>query len=299
MHLPPSWSSNVYAWRGRLIVAGESPNSEWYIAQVKDGKLNKVNLGEKGLLPSRPVRLDEVHGSFENDQAVPVFTVDLKDDRTAFVSGILDKNGDLSVLLQNKDEGTFAAQDRAGARFAKVFGFNNAKLVRENGNYPEEASFYNANENHWGAAVPTPKPVYQASVFLLNDEEVLIAGSTAEDELNGSVIGYVFNEKSGQFQDASALLEQLSYENLKNSDTEFYKNLGSDVLYYRGEIERQVMLRWDSRKLRFYQAIRSRNGCSQKPKTKSRFKVSGIIISKAERLLLTGRSGSSSFYSHS
>lgn len=234
MHLPPSWSSNVYAWRGRLIVAGESPNSEWYIAQVKDGKLNKVNLGEKDQLPSRPVRLDEVHGSFENDQAVPVFTVDLKDDRTAFVSGILDKNGDLSVLLQNKDEGTFAAQDRAGARFAKVFGFNNAKLVRENGNYPEEASFYNANENHWGAAVPTPKPVYQASVFLLNDEEVLIAGSTAEDELNGSVIGYVFNEKSGQFQDASALLEQLSYENLKNSDTEFYKNLGSDVLYYRG-----------------------------------------------------------------
>lgn len=138
------------------------------------------------------------------------------------------------MLLQNKDEGTFAAQDRAGVQFAKVFGFNNSKLVRENGNYPEEASFYNANENDWGNPVPTPKPVYQARVFLLNDEEVLIAGSTAEDELKGTVIGYVFNEKSETFQDATVLLEQLSYENLKNDKTEFHKILGSDVLYYNG-----------------------------------------------------------------
>ncbi|MNO48388.1 hypothetical protein D3C76_387220 [compost metagenome] len=234
MHLPASWRSNVYSWRGRLIVAGGSENSEWYIAQVKDGKLGKVNLGEKDLLPARPVRIDEVHESFKNDKAVPLFSVDLKDDRTAFISGILSENGDLSVLLQNKDEGTFAAQDRAVAQFAKVFGFNNGKLVRENGNYPEEASFYNANENHWGNPVPTPNPVYQARVFLLNDEEVLIAGSTAKDELKGTVIGYVFNEKSGKFLDATVLLEQLSYENLKNDQTEFYKKLGSDVLYYRG-----------------------------------------------------------------
>ncbi|WIV17274.1 hypothetical protein QPK24_12495 [Paenibacillus polygoni] len=234
MHLPASWRSNVYSWRGRLIVAGESDNSEWYIAQVKDGKLNKVNLAEQDLLPARPVRIDEVHGSFKNEKAVPLFSVALKNDSTAFVSGILDENGDLSVLLQSEDEGTFAAQDRAGALFAKVFGFNNAKLVRENGNYPEEASFYNADENHWGKAVPTPKPIYQARVFLLNDEEVLIAGSTAEDELNGSVMGYVFNEKSGEFQDATVLLEQLSYEILKNDQTEFYKNMDSDVLYYSG-----------------------------------------------------------------
>ncbi|KWX80241.1 hypothetical protein AMQ84_04475 [Paenibacillus riograndensis] len=234
MHIPSAWSSSIYSWRGRLIVAGESPGSEWYVAQVKDGKLDKVNLGEKGLLPARPVRVDEVHGSFKNDQAVPMFSVSLKDDRTALVSGILDKKGDLSVLLEKKDEGTFAAQDRAGAHFAKVFGFNNAKLVRENGNYPEEASFYNANEKQWGTAVPTPKPVYQARIFLLNDEELLIAGSTAEDELNGTVIGYVFNEKSGKFQDATVLLEQLPYENLENSETEFHKQLGSDILYYRG-----------------------------------------------------------------
>ncbi len=234
MHLKSSWSSNVYSWRGRLIVAGETPENALFIAQVKDGKLDKVNLGEQDLLPARPVRIDEVHGSFKNDKAVPLFSVALKDDRTALVSGILDGNGAVSVLLQNDDEGTFAAEDRAGAQFAKVFGFNNGKLVRENGNYPEEASFYNANENHWENPVPTPKPVYQARVFLLNDEEVLIAGSTAEDELEGTVNGYVFNEKSGEFQDANALLEQLSYENLKNDEIEFYKQSGSDILYYRG-----------------------------------------------------------------
>lgn len=227
------WTSSVYSWRGRLIAAWESPPS-FFVAQVKDGKLDQVNLAEEGLLPARPARIDEVHGSFKNDQAVPVFSVSLKDDRTALVSGILDKNGDLSVLLQNEDEGTFAAQDRAGAQFANIFGFHNAKLVRENGNYPERASFYNANEKHWGSAVPTPKPVYRARVFLLNDEEVLIAGSTAEDELKGSVIGYVYNEISGKFQDATVLMEQLPYENLKNDATEFYKKSDSDILYYRG-----------------------------------------------------------------
>ena len=44
----------------------------------------------------------------------------------------------------------------------------------------------------------------------------------------------MFNEKTGKFQDATVLLEQLPYENLKNDKTEFHKNLGSDVLYYRG-----------------------------------------------------------------
>lgn len=237
MELSASWNSDVYSWRGRLIVAGGSEESGWYLAQVKDGKLDKVNLGEEGLLPARPVRIDEVHGSFKNEKAIPIFSVALKDDRTALVSGILGEDGKLSVLLQNKDEGTFAAEDRAGTEFAKVFGFSNSKLVRENGNYPEEATFYNANENDWGNSVPTPNPVYQARVFLLNDEEVLIAGSTAEDELKGTVTGYVFNEKSGEFQDATVLLEQLSYEDLKNDKPEFHKNLGSDILYYNGSGE--------------------------------------------------------------
>lgn len=229
-----AWLSSVYSWRGRLIAAWKSPESVPFVAQVRDGKLDKVNLGKEGLLPARPVRIDEVHGSFENDQAVPLFSVSLKDNRTAFVSGILDKKGNVSVLLQDKNEGTFPAQDRAGAHFAKKFGFNNGKLVRKNGDYPEEASFYDANEKYWGSVVPTPKPVYQARVFLLNDQEVLIAGSSAKDEVKGTVIGYVFNEKSRKFQDATVLLKQLAYKQLKNRETEFHKQLGSEFLFYRG-----------------------------------------------------------------
>ncbi|MCA1292678.1 hypothetical protein LBW89_06585 [Paenibacillus sp. alder61] len=232
VHIPGGMGSGTYSWRGRLIVSGKTIGDALYLAQVKDGKLQIANFNKPDLLPARPVSVSEVHRSFENDQAVPIFSVSLKDDRTAFVSGILDKNGLPLVLLQNKEENTFEAEDRAGASFAKHFGFNNAKLVRENGDYPGKAVFYNAAKSEWGAAVPTPKPVYQAKVFLLNDQEVLIAGSTAEDELNGTVLGYVFNEKTGKYSDATDLLGKLSYEDLKGEDTGFHKEPDSDMLYY-------------------------------------------------------------------
>lgn len=232
VHIPGGMGSGTYSWRGRLIVSGETIGQALYLAQVKDGKLQIANFNKPDLLPARPVSVSEVHRSFENDQAVPIFSVSLKDDRTAFVSGILDKNGLPLVLLQNKEENTFEAEDRAGASFAKHFGFNNTKLVRENGDYPGKAVFYNAAKSEWGAAVPTPKPVYQAKVFLLNDQEVLIAGSTAEDELNGTVLGYVFNEKTGKYSDATDLLGKLSYEDLKGENTGFHKEPGSDTLYY-------------------------------------------------------------------
>lgn len=232
VHIPGGMGSGTYSWRGRLIVSGETIGQALYLAQVKDGKLQIANFNKPDLLPARPVSVNEVHRSFENNQAVPLFSVSLKDDRTAFVSGILDNNGLPLVLLQNKEENTFEAEDRAGASFAKHFGFNNAKLVRENGDYPGKAVFYNAAKSEWGAAVPTPKPVYQAKVFLLNDQEVLIAGSTAEDELNGTVLGYVFNEKTGKYSDATDLLGKLSYEDLKGGDIEFHKEPDSDTLYY-------------------------------------------------------------------
>lgn len=148
------------------------------------------------------------------------------------VSGILDKAGKPAVLVGQEDEASFALQDRASVQFAKVFGFNNAKLVRVHDDYPGIAAFYNRNEKEWGAAVPVPKPVYQARVFLLNDDELLIAGSTAEDEVEGQVTGYIFNERTGQFQDASSLLKQLAYDHIKDTDTRFYKQSGSSTLYY-------------------------------------------------------------------
>lgn len=228
----PSMSSGVYSWRGRLIITGETLGSALYVAQVKGGEVGKVLLSSPGQFPARPVRVKEVHGSFTNDKALPIFEVSLKDDRAAFVSGILDKNNKPSVLIKNKDENTFNAEDRAAAQFAKHFGFNNAKLIRTDGDYPRKARFYNANEKRWGGVVPTPRPVYQSRVFLLNDQEVLIAGSTAEDELKGTVLGYVFNEKTGKFTDVTGFLGKLTHEALKNDTMTFHKELDHEMLYF-------------------------------------------------------------------
>lgn len=233
--LPSAIGSNLFSWRGRLLTAGNLSETEWVMAQVKDGKLVKVNLLQEKLLPARPVRLSEVTGAFGDGQSVPMFTVSLKDDRTALVSGILDSSGKPAVQLIQKDESSFKAEDQATLQFAKRFGINNAKQVRVQEDYPRLAAFYNDIEKKWGAAVPTPEPVYQALVFPLNDDELLIAGSTTEDELDGAVTGYIFNERNGEFQDATLLLKQLAYDQIKDSDTGFYKRLGSSTLYYSSE----------------------------------------------------------------
>ncbi|WP_410768862.1 hypothetical protein [Fontibacillus sp. BL9] len=232
LHIPAFLSSGTYEWRGRLIISGEAPESGLYIAQVKAGQLETVPLNTPSLLPARPVHVMEVHGSFENDKAVPMFEIDLKDDRTAFVSGIFDKTNLPSVVVKNEEEGSFDAEDRAAALFAKQFGIDNSRLIREDSDYPGKAKFYDANESNWGAEVPTPKPVYQARVFLLNDQEVLIAGSTTEDELNGTVLGYLYNEKTGKSIDVTGLLGQLKHEDLKNEETSFFKEPESNMLYF-------------------------------------------------------------------
>lgn len=231
LRIPAFLSSGTYEWRGRLIISGETAESVPYIAQVKAGQLETISLDTPSLLPARPVHVMEVHGSFENDKAVPMFEIDLKDDRTALVSGIFNKTNLPSVVVKNEEEGSFDAEDRAAAVFAKEFGINNSKLIREDSNYPGTAKFYDANENRWGAEVPTPKPVYQARVFLLNDQEVVIAGSTTEDEMNGTVLGYLYNEKTGKFTDVTALLGQLAYEQLANDKTSLFKEPESNMLY--------------------------------------------------------------------
>ncbi|WP_405113074.1 hypothetical protein MHH28_06165 [Paenibacillus sp. FSL K6-1217] len=67
LHIPFSLSSNAFSWRGRLIAAGNITDSEWVIAQVKDGKLERVILDKQKLLPARPVRMSELIGSFQNE----------------------------------------------------------------------------------------------------------------------------------------------------------------------------------------------------------------------------------------
>lgn len=115
LRIPAFLSSGTYEWRGRLIISGETAESVPYIAQVKAGQLETIPLDSPSLLPARPVHVMEVHGSFENDKAVPMFEIDLKDDRTTLVSGIFDKANLPSVVMKKEGEGSFAAQDRAAA----------------------------------------------------------------------------------------------------------------------------------------------------------------------------------------
>lgn len=50
--------------------------------------------------------------------------------------------------------------------------------------------------------------------------------------MNGTVLGYLYNEKTGKFIDATNLLGQLSYEDLANEETSFFKEPESNMLYF-------------------------------------------------------------------
>lgn len=235
LDIPTFLGSDMKSWRGRLIVTGDMMGTALYVAQIQDGKLEMVNLNAEGLFPARPERVAEVRSSFDQAMAVPMYKVSLVNDRTAYISGILDQNKQPVVMLQPEEGTSFDAEEQAAAQFAQHFNMDATKLVRVNGNFPEQAHFYNASTGDWGSAVPTPKPVYQARVFTLNNEEVLIVGSSTEDEQDGQVIGYLMQEQTGQFTDISSLAEQLSYEELMQTETTFYKESGSSKLYYSAQ----------------------------------------------------------------
>ncbi|WP_229106721.1 hypothetical protein [Paenibacillus sp. 1001270B_150601_E10] len=235
--IPSHLTSGIYSWRGKLIITGERDDSSLYLSQVEDGKLRTSSLNSMDQFPARPVRISELPGSFDNDKAVPMFEIDLKDNRTAYISGLLDHHNQPDLAVKKEEETPFEAQDKAGVQFAKHFGIKDTKLVRADIRYPGQARFYNAAKKEWGGAVPTPKPIYQARVVLLNDQEVLIAGSSTEDELNGSVLGYVLNEQTGSFIDVTELIRILTYDEIKNPQTQFFKEMDSDLLYYSLESE--------------------------------------------------------------
>lgn len=235
LDIPTFLSSDMKLWRGRLIVAGDMMGTALYVAQIEDGKLEMVNLNAEGLFPARPERVAEVRDSFDQGMAVPMYKVDLVNDRTAYISGILDQNQQPVVMMQPEEGSSFEAEEQAAAQFAQHFNLDATKLVRVNSSFPEQAHYYNASTDDWGSVVPTPQPVYQARVFTLNSEEVLIAGSSTEDEQDGQVIGYLLHEQNGQFTEVSSLVAQLSYEELMQTETAFYKETGSSKLYYSAQ----------------------------------------------------------------
>ncbi len=60
-------------------------------------------------------------------------------------------------------------------------------------------------------------------MYPLNDRETLIAGSTTKDEAEGHVLGYLYDEKTKQFTDVSAIVSLIPYEDLKSDLLHFYK----------------------------------------------------------------------------
>ncbi|MGG4480557.1 hypothetical protein [Paenibacillus illinoisensis] len=233
LQLDTPWAG-VHAWRGRLIVNGETSGSTTYLAEVRDAEVKKVILNNPDVLPSDPENISDLDGSFKNELPVPLFEVVLEHGERAHVSGILQQNGLPAVKIQSEDVGISLAQEQASNTFAKLFGVDNTRLVRAEDSDPKQVRFYNAKTNEWGSVVNTPKPVYQARVFLLNDQEVFIVGSSMEDEKQGEVRGYIYNEKKKSFVDAGAMVGQLSFEDLENTDVQFYKALEDDTLYYSG-----------------------------------------------------------------
>ncbi|GAA0386628.1 hypothetical protein [Paenibacillus motobuensis] len=224
--------NNVFSWRGKVIVMGTEGDKTPYIAEINQGKLQKVELNNNQLLPSRPTYMRLVQGSFESSAAIPMFEVDLHDDRTAYVSGVLNDQGLPLTYIKKDEESSFDAEDRAAYQFAKQYNRDQTSLLKVNSEYPEQVRYYDASAKKWGAVLPTPMPVYQAKLYLLNDEETLIAGSNTKDEAEGHVLGYLYNEKTKEFTDVSAIVSMLTYDNLNDRKLHFYKDVGDDLLYY-------------------------------------------------------------------
>lgn len=230
--VPSYLTSGVMTWQDRILIAGETSGEELLMAEVHEGKLAKIMLNQVEQLPARPVRVSQVSGTFDQDAAIPLFEADLIDDRTAYISGILDQNGLPAVGLEDDKASYFDERDRIAGELAKQLGRDNTRRVRVEDSYPKQAQYYNASTDQWGGVVPTPQPVYQAKVYALNEEEELIVGSSAKDPLQGKVIGYVLQRSTGEFADVSPLVEQLSYNELNASTLQFFKATGSGPLYY-------------------------------------------------------------------
>lgn len=224
--------SNAYAWRGKLVIIGESVGKIPYLAQVNQVKLQIINLNDKNLLPSRPINVSPVQGSFDSDAVLPMLEVDLHDDRRAFVSGVLNQQGLPLTYIIKEEENYFEARDRTARQFASQLHRNETRLLKVDGNYPGQVKVYDAAADKWGGVLPTPSPVYQTKLYPLNDEETLIAGSNTKDEAEGHVLGYLYHEKTKKFTDVSAIVSLIPYDDLKNAKLLFYKEAGDDILYY-------------------------------------------------------------------
>lgn len=230
VQVPSFLSSNTYQWNGRLVFTGETEGAEAVIGELKNGQfyLHKLNQLK---LPARPVSVDAVMNSFKGQTPIPIFEVTLKNDKKAYVSGISNQKHQLGVYVSKGDEPFSLIDDTVEQQLKKTIGSSEDFAVAVESAYPKRARKVTA-DGGIGEVVPTPKPIYQTYVYQLNEEEVLIAGSTAKDEAKGKLTGYMYNHRTNKVTSASKLLQSFSYESLQREELSFNKNVKSDWLYY-------------------------------------------------------------------
>lgn len=230
LQIPSFLNTNTYQWNGRLVFTGEMEGAAAVIGELKNGQFYVHNLNELKL-PARPVSMDAVMNSFRGQTPIPIFEVALKNDQKAYVSGISNEKHQLGLYVSKNAEPFSLVEDTVEQRLQKTIGSSQNFAVAVESEYPKRARKVNA-EGRLGEVVPTPKPIYQTYVYQLNEEEVLIAGSTAKDEAKGKLTGYIYNHRTNKAVSASKLFQSLSYESLQKEGISFNKNVKSDWLYY-------------------------------------------------------------------
>ena len=230
LQIPSFLNTNTYQWNGRLVFTGEMEGAAAVIGELKNGQFYVHNLNELKL-PARPVSMDAVMNSFRGQTRIPIFEVSLKNDQKAYVSGISNEKHQLGLYVSKNAEPFSLIDDAVEQRLQKTIGSSQDFAVAAESEYPKRARKVKA-DGRLGEVVPTPKPIYQTYVYQLNEEEVLIAGSTAKDEAKGKLTGYIYNHRTNKAVSASKLFQSLSYESLQREELSFNKNVKSNWLYY-------------------------------------------------------------------
>ncbi|MFD1991850.1 hypothetical protein ACFSGI_17905 [Paenibacillus nicotianae] len=226
--------NSTYMWRNRIVLVndGWTKQSKAGLTEIQNGQLHSIDLSDGSVLPARPTNVDTTSDSFESDVAIPMLVATLKDGTSAYISGILDKQYRPSVYLPKSDSTSYEEEEQAQQQFVQHFQTDPTRLLQVENDYPKQVHFYNQSTDQVGALLPTPQPVYQAQIVLLNDQEALITGSTTKDEADGKLLGYIYNEKTKQFTDVAPLLTNKTYDQVTNDNFTFYKENITTPLYY-------------------------------------------------------------------
>ncbi|WP_088840998.1 hypothetical protein [Listeria sp. ILCC797] len=216
--------TNSYQNRGRLIISAENKADTYYI-QVQNGKATAINLADDKRLSARPTSISLIYGN--NGNLLPYWLVNLKDDSTVQLSGLLNNQNTYSIAQGNSD---VAIQKP----FLADTGLSKNQLLEVDTSYPKEIYHINPTDFRAGQKLITPKPLYQSLIIPLNSKESLLIGSSTEDETQGGITAYLFNELNSGLTDVSALFEKANYEDLADRNALFYKDENTKELYYDG-----------------------------------------------------------------